>query len=214
MTVKSIAILGASGHGKVLAELAELNGYERIEFYDDAWPVKCKLEHWSIIGDTNDLFANLSGYDACVVAIGNNAIRLSKLLLLRDKQAPLVSLIHPSATVSAYSQLGAGSVVMANAVVNPFAQLGVGCIVNTGSVVEHDCVLGDTVHLSPNSVLAGGCQLGECVWIGIGALTRQLVKIGANATIGAGAVVIQDIPNDCIAIGVPAKVVKSAILDS
>lgn len=210
MTAKSMAILGASGHGKVLAELAELNGYERIEFYDDAWPVKCQLEHWLIIGNTNDLFANLADYDACVVAIGNNAVRLNKLVALQQRHAALVSLVHPNATVSRYAQLGIGSVVMANAVVNPFAQVGMGGIINTGAVVEHDCVLGDAVHLSPNSALAGGSRLGDGVWLGIGAVTKQLVKIGANTTIGAGAVVIQDIPCDCIAIGAPAKVLKSS----
>lgn len=210
MTAKSMAILGASGHGKVLAELAELNGYERIEFYDDAWPVKCQLEHWLIIGNTNDLFANLADYDACVVAIGNNAVRLNKLVALHQKHAALVSLVHPNATVSRYAQLGIGSVVMANAVVNPFAQVGMGGIINTGAVVEHDCVLGDAVHLSPNSALAGGSRLGDGVWLGIGAVTKQLVKIGANTTIGAGAVVIQDVPSDCIAIGAPAKVLKSS----
>lgn len=214
MTAKSIAILGASGHGKVLAELAELNGYHRIEFYDDAWPVKCQLEHWLIIGDTNDLFANLADYDACIVAIGNNSIRLNKLELLRDKQAPLVSLIHPSAIVSSYCQLGLGSVVMANAVINPFSQLGLGCIVNTGSVVEHDCVLGDAVHLSPNAALAGGCQLGDCVWMGIGSVTKQLISIGTGTTIGAGSVVINDIANNCIAMGTPAKLLKSTVIDS
>lgn len=213
MISKSIAILGASGHGKVLAELAELNGYERIEFYDDAWPVKCQLEHWLIIGNSHDLYANLSDYDACVVAIGNNFIRLNKLMLLRDKQAPLVSLIHPTATVSHYALLGVGSVVMANAVVNPFAQIGMGGIINTGSVIEHDCVLGDAVHLSPNSALAGGSRLGDAVWLGIGAVTKQLVNIGENTTIGAGAVVIQDIPNDCVAIGAPAKVLKPTSSD-
>lgn len=214
MIAKSIAILGASGHGKVIAELAELDGYERIEFYDDAWPVNYHLERWAIIGNTDDLFANLSDYDACIVAIGNNNIRLRKLELLRDKQAPLVSLIHPSAIVSSYCQLGLGSVVMANAVVNPFTQVGMGGIINTGAVVEHDCVLGDAVHLSPNSALAGGSRLSDGVWLGIGAVTKQLVKVGANTTIGAGAVVIQDIPSDCIAIGAPAKVLKSTTIDT
>lgn len=208
MTVKSIAILGASSHGKVLAELAELNGYERIEFYDDAWPVKGLLEHWSIIGDTDDLFANLSAYDACVVAIGNNIIRLSKLLLLYDKQAPLVSLIHPSAVVSSYAQLGVGSVVMANAVINPFAKLGLGCIVNTSAIVEHDCILGDAVHLSPNTALAGGCQLGDCVWMGIGSVTKQLITIGSSSILGAGSVAVKDIPNDVVVTGIPAKIIK------
>lgn len=205
MAAKSIAILGASGHGKVLAELAELNGYTHIAFFDDTWPEKAQLEHWSIVGDSSVLFDSLEYFDACIVAIGNNSVRLNKLVALQKNKASLVSLIHPKATVSRYAQLGIGSVVMANATINPFARVGMGGIINTGAVVEHDCILGRVVHLSPNSALAGGSHLGDGVWLGIGSVTKQLVRIGTNTIIGAGAVVTKDIPSNVIAVGIPAE---------
>ncbi|HAS8565197.1 TPA: acetyltransferase [Vibrio vulnificus] len=200
------AILGASGHGKVVAEIAELNGYSEIHFYDDRWPELHNIEHWNVVGDTEALLASVQQYACVAVAIGNNVIRLNKHKQLLDAGARMPSLAHPSAIISGYATIAEGCVVMANAVVNPFALLGQTCIINTGAVVEHDCHLADGVHLSPNSAIAGGTQLGECAWLGIGAVTRQLVSVGAGATIGAGATVVGNVAANTVVMGTPAKI--------
>ena len=205
MTNKRIAILGASGHGKVIAEIAELNGYQ-VCFFDDAFPDLKQLAHWQIVGASDALFAAVNEFDAVTVAIGNNSIRAQKLTELAAKQANLISLIHPSAHISQYSEIGLATVVMAGAVVNPFARVGVGAIINTSAVVEHDCVIGDYAHVSPNASLAGGCELGEGAWLGIGSCCKQLIKIGTYSVIGAGSVVVKDIPERCTAFGNPAEV--------
>lgn len=200
------AILGASGHGKVVAEIAELNGYSDIHFYDDRWPELRNIEHWNIVGDTEALLASVQQYACVAVAIGNNAIRLNKHKQLLEVGARMPSLVHPNAVISGYATIAEGCVVMANAVVNPFAVLGQTCIVNTGAVIEHDCHLAHGVHLSPNSAIAGGTQIGECAWLGIGAVTRQLVSVGAGATIGAGATVIGNVDANTVVMGTPAKI--------
>ncbi|BAC93126.1 putative acetyltransferase [Vibrio vulnificus YJ016] len=200
------AILGASGHGKVVAEIAELNGYSEIHFYDDRWPELHNIEHWNVVGDSEALLASVQQYACVAVAIGNNAIRLNKHKQLLEVGARMPSLVHPRAVISGYATIAEGCVVMANAVVNPFAVLGQTCIVNTGAVVEHDCLLADGVHLSPNSAIAGSTQLGECAWLGIGAVTRQLVSVGAGATIGAGATVIGNVAANTVVMGTPAKI--------
>jgi len=203
--LKRLAILGASGHGKVVADCAESAGWKEIEFYDDAWPRYETNGAWRVVGGTKDLLNNLSKYDGVVVAIGHNFTRLKKQTDLLTHDAPLVSIVHPGAQLSQYVQLGVGSVVMANAVINVDSKLGFSCIVNTGAIIDHDCILGDGVHISPGAILAGGVIVGDCSWIGIGSKIIQLINVGKEVIVGAGSVVINDIENSCTVVGVPAK---------
>lgn len=205
--MKRLAILGASGHGKVVADIAECCGWQEIVFFDDAWPNIQQNGAWQIVGDTNTLLANLANYDGIFVAIGNNAIRLQKLQDLTIARACVVTLIHPTATISRYTAIGVGSVMMAGAIVNAGSSIGIGTILNTGCSIDHDCTLGDAVHISPGTHLAGDVRVGDCCWIGIGASVRQGMTIGARTVIGAGAAVVKDFAADVTAVGVPARVV-------
>lgn len=200
-----LAILGASGHGKVVADTAECCGWQTVEFFDDAWPGLQINAAWSVVGDTAALMRRLADFDGVLVAIGNNRIRHAKLLELRAAGACLVTLVHPAATVSRYAVIGEGVVVFAGVVVNAEARINLGGILNTGCSIDHDCLLGDAVHISPGARLAGGVQVGDLSWIGIGASVRQLVRIGERVMVGAGSAVVSDIPNDVTVAGVPAK---------
>ncbi|MCH8544996.1 MAG: acetyltransferase [Alcanivorax sp.] len=200
-----LAILGASGHGKVVADCAESCGWDEVVFFDDRWPECCINSHWPVVGDTAALLASAGDYQGVLVAIGDNAARAQKLALLRDAGLPLTTLIHPAATVSEYATIGPGTVVFAGAVVNVDARLGVGCIINTGATVDHDCQLGDAVHISPGAHLAGGVQVGRQAWIGIGASVKQQIVIGAHAMVGAGAAVVDNVAEGALVVGVPAK---------
>ena len=204
--MKRLAILGASGHGKVVADCAELCGWESVSFFDDAWSGKTRNGVWSIDGDTQLLMDRLAEFDGVLVAIGNNHIRQAKLQALLEKGAQLPVLIHPSAVVSRYAEIGVGSVLFAGAVVNVDCRIGMGVIINTAASIDHDCVLGDAVHISPGARLAGGVCIGERSWVGIGVSVKQLVEIGSDVTVGAGAVVVSNIPNDSVAVGIPARV--------
>jgi len=200
-----LAILGASGHGKVIADIAELNGYKNISFFDDAWPEKSQLDSWTISGNSSQLIERLSEFSACIIAIGNNAIRIQKQNELQKHNARMISLIHPSAVVSKYSDIASGTVVMANAVINPAVKIGQGCIINTAATIDHDCIIADGVHVSPGVHLAGSIKVGEYSWLGIGCSVKQGLTIGCNAVVGVGAAVVTNIDDDCIAVGVPAK---------
>ncbi|RON06748.1 acetyltransferase [Pseudomonas brassicacearum] len=205
--MKRLAILGAGGHGKVVADTAECCGWECVDFFADGWPGQTTNGSWSVVGDTSLLIEQLSNYDGVVVAIGHNSIRKAKLDELARMGAPLVSLVHPAATVSRRATVGLGSVVFAGVVVNVDAVIGQGAILNTGCSVDHDCVLGECVHVSPGARLAGGVQVGNLSWIGIGASVRQLIRIGAGVTVGAGAVAVSDVEDSVTVLGVPAKVI-------
>ena len=200
-----LAILGASGHGKVLADIALLTDWKEIDFFDDRWPEIAQLECWSVVGNTQRLVQQLDNYDGVIVGIGNNAIRLEKQQWLEQFSAPLVSLIHPNAVVSSFVSIGIGSVVMANAVINPFSSIGRACIINTGSTVDHDCYLSDGVHISPGSSLAGGIKIGSRSWVGIGTNIIQLIEIGDDVIIGAGSTVIHSISSFQKVAGTPVK---------
>ena len=206
--MKSLAILGASGHGKVVAEIAGLEGYDEIVFFDDAFPEVKVNGVWQISGNTDTLVSKVGDFNGCIVAIGENSVRLAKTIFLINKGAALVSLVHPCAVVSAYSQVGTGSVVMANAVINPFAKLGIACIMNTSSTIDHDCVIGDGVHISPGVNIAGAVTVGHRSWLGIGSSFKQGITIGQGTCIGAGAAVISNIGDNVTAVGLPAKEFK------
>lgn len=203
--MKRLAILGASGHGKVVADAAELSGWSEIVFFDDAWPDVKSNSVWPVLGNTADLLESVSEFSGVAVAIGNNAIRLEKLNLLRNQGVVLPAIIHPNSVVSRYAKIGDGSVVCAGVIVNADAQVGAGAILNTGCSIDHDCVLAEAVHISPGARLAGGTKVDACAWVGIGAVVRQLITIGADSVVGAGAAVVKDVPEGATVVGVPAQ---------
>lgn len=205
--MKSLAILGASGHGKVVADAAELNDWGSIVFFDDAYPAITLNGKWPVQGTFEDMLAALNQFDAVFVAIGNNQIRLDKLKSLQQRGIPIATIIHPDACISRYAKLHEGSVVMAGAVVNSDAVIGMGGIINTQCSVDHDCVLGEAVHVSPGAHLAGAVQVGDGSWIGIGSSIKQLVRVGVGVTVGAGAAVIADVPDYATVVGVPARAI-------
>ncbi len=204
-----LAILGASGHGKVVADAAECCGWQVVDFFDDAWPRVVSNGAWQVVGDTAMLKSSLQHYDGVLVAIGNNAVRYRKMLELEELGGRLCSILHPAATISRHAVIDKGVVILAGAVVNAGADIGPGVILNTSCSVDHDCVLGACVHISPGARLAGGVKVGDLSWIGIGASVRQLINIGRHVTVGAGGVVVSDVADSLTVIGVPAKKISN-----
>lgn len=203
--MKTLALLGASGHGKVVADAALAAGWESLVFFDDAWPNRAINGHWPVVGDTAALLDNLSQFDGVIVAIGNCSVRWHKQQDLQAAGARLATVVHPQALVSDYAKLGLGTVVMAGAVVNVDAVVGDACIINTGSSVDHDCVLAHGVHISPGAHLSGNVTVGACSWVGVGAAVRQGMHIGASVMVGAGAVVVKPVPDGQTVVGNPAQ---------
>ena len=206
--MKRLAILGASGHGKVVADIAELSGWDEVIFFDDAWPEIKNNSVWPIKGNTESLLNTIQDYDGVFVAIGNNEIRLQKLDVFKQKNNPLPPIIHPHAIVSRYAKINDACVICAGVVVNADVSIGFGSILNTGCSIDHDCVLDDAVHVSPGASLGGGTIIGQCAWVGIGAVTRQLITVGLNAVIGAGSVVVKDVAPNTVVVGNPAKILE------
>lgn len=210
MAEARLLVLGAGGHGRVVADLARALGrYASIALLDGKF--EAQGEHtvgaWRCVGPLERAEREAQVPDThFALGLGDNTLRLRWLAKLDAWGAQVPALVHPSAAVSPDAQLGAGTVCMAQSAVNVGARLGRACIVNTGATVDHDCTLGDGVHLSPGANLGGEVTVGEQSWVGIGASVRHGITIGARTVVGAGAAVVKDLPDDVVAVGVPARV--------
>ena len=211
--MKSLLIIGAGGHGSVVADAARCTGeWSQIEFFDERWPTLLEHAGHRVAGDLHQLRSRAAsvwpGDVELVVAIGDNSKRLALTREFVAGGAHLATVVHPSAVVSASAEIGAGTVVFARAVVNPGCVIGVACIVNTGALVDHDVRLAEGVHVCPGVALAGNVTIGAGAWIGIGSCVMQGVKIGERATVGAGSVVIRDVAPAITVAGNPARKIR------
>lgn len=202
--MKQLVIIGASGHGKVVADIARRTGYDNIVFLDDNEALT-ECSGYAVVGRS----AEFERFDCDIfVAIGSPKVRqmLQERLLSCGKSVPV--LVHPGAVIGENVSIGAGTVVVAGAVINPCTVIGKGCIINTGSSVDHDCRIGDYVHISVGTHVAGTVEIGQRTWVGAGATVSNNVFICADCMIGAGAVVVKNISEAGTYKGVPAM--KSA----
>lgn len=195
-----INIYGASGHAKVILDIAKSINETVAAVYDD-----------------NDALSQIAGFPIqqpqkgvkianVIIAIGNNSIR--KIIAHRKNLTLAASLVHPSVQLGGEVFLGTGTVVMPNVVINNSAKIGKNCILNSASVIEHDCELGHFVHISPSATLAGGVCIGEGTHIGANAVIIPGIKIGKWVVVGAGAVILKDIPDYAVVVGNPGKILK------
>ncbi|HYK74603.1 MAG TPA: acetyltransferase [Pseudoneobacillus sp.] len=199
-----LLIIGASGHGKVVADIAiKMNKWQQIAFLDDNECVK-KSMGLEVVGKSFDAFNYIENCDL-FVGIGNNRIRAKIQNQLKDKGASIPVLIHPKSTIGEQIWLGKGTVVMAGVVINSNTKIGEGCIINTGATIDHDNVIDDFVHISPGAHLAGTVKVGRGSWLGIGTVVSNNIIITSGCKIGAGAVVVKDITEPGTYVGVPVR---------
>jgi sugar O-acyltransferase (sialic acid O-acetyltransferase NeuD family) len=210
--ITKIVIWGAGGHARVVADILRCQGgFEIAGFLDDSHAERRGQPFCdSVILGGQEQFATLRdrGITAMILAFGDNAARLKLAEIVAAHGFSLATAIHPRATVARGVTVGAGTAIAAGAIVNPAARIGANAIVNTAAGVDHECVIEDGVHISPGARLGGAVTVGRGAWIGMGASVLPKVKIGANAIVGAGAVVLEDVPANVVAYGVPARIVR------
>jgi sugar O-acyltransferase (sialic acid O-acetyltransferase NeuD family) len=194
---KKIAIIGAGGHGKVVGEIALLNDYETIDFFDDRKNY-IKEYPFNISGTLDHLKKDLKNYDSFFIAIGQNQIRSDIFEWFKKKKLNIVSLIHPKSTISKLSTIDVGTCVMANATVNPGTIVKEGVIINTSASVDHDCVVEDFAHISPNCSLSGNIRIGKFSHLGTGTSVHPGIHIGNKVKTAVGSKVFKDILDDTV----------------
>jgi len=208
-----VIIWGASGHALVVADILSLVGkFETVGFLDD-YDVQVKgksaggapvLGSWEAVSPQLD-----PKRTRLIFGFGDCSARIRLSVIAESAGFQFVSAIHPRSMVAESAAIGLGSVIVAGAVVNPEARIGRHCIINSCASVDHECVLGDSVHIGPGARLGGRARIGNGTWVGMGAMVLDRITVGSGSIIGAGAVVTQDVPDNVVAFGVPARVRRS-----
>ena len=145
---------------------------------------------------------------AAIVCTGDNLHKQQLTEQVTRLGYQLVNRIHPRAVIATTAQIGEGTIINAGAVVQPYARLGRGVMIHAGVVVEHDDHIEDYVNLAPGVRLAGWVTVKQRAYVYTGASVIPSKTIGADAQVGAGAVVINDVPDRAVVVGVPARIVK------
>ncbi|MBQ8782510.1 MAG: acetyltransferase [Clostridia bacterium] len=208
--MKDLIIIGAGGFGREVSWLVKrINEvcpqWNLLGFLDDNQIIQSKnIDKYNIISKVDDIVNYPDAYVVCCVADAG----VRKMLVERVKSNPFATLVDPSAIVSAEVEIGEGSVICAGAVITVDIKIGKHNIIDVNSTVGHDAVLEDFVTLYPSVNVSGNTLIKSGVELGTGTQVLQGLSIGKNAIVGAGAVVIRDLPDDCTAVGVPAKVIK------
>lgn len=206
MGMSKLMILGAGGHGTVVAEIADLmNKWDEIALLDDNKKL-IAVNGYKVIGGLNDYKSYKEEYEYAIVALGNNKLRLELTEKLIREGITVPTLIHPFSSISATCHIGKGTVVMAGVAINANVTIGNACIINTSCSIDHGCVLEKGVHISPGVHLGGATYIEENTWICMGSSISNNIKIGKNVIVAAGAAVINDIPDNVMAAGVPAEI--------
>lgn len=212
MNTCPVIIIGAGGHGVVVADALLAAGHVVLGFTDPdvhkQGTVLCGLE---ILG-ADDVVLAPSDRETVLLVNGiggtggaGRGLRRRVQEALEQQGWRFAGVRHPSAVVSPFARTASTAQILARAVVQPFAQLGEGCIVNTAAVVEHDVRIGAYSHIAPGAVICGSVTLGENVHVGAGAVVRQGTALGENVLVGAGAAVVDDAVAGACLLGVPAR---------
>jgi len=206
-TKEKILIFGSGGHGKVVLDILIESGANILGFIDENKDkTGQKVNGYKIFGDW--LYLNNLNNIKVALGIGNNAIRARVFKKLSAMNIGIIAAVHPRAIISRNVKIGEGVEIMPGAVINTGTTLEDGVIVNTGAIVDHDCRLERFCQIWPGAHLAGMVRVGEFSYVGTGAAVINNVSIGKRSIIGAGAAVVANIPDDVVAVGVPAKIIK------
>ena len=209
-----VVIIGAGGHARAVYEILmhDLN-IEVVGFVDNVADTPGEIiMDLPIVGDHSVLPGLLEeGVLGAVIGIGDNKLRRSYFEAIKNIGFVPVNALHPTAHIAHNVRIGRGVVIGTGTTVCTGARIGDNVIINTGAIIEHESIIGDDVHIAPGSSIAGRVAINRGAFVGIGSVIKEYVTIGENAIIGAGSVVLENIPDDAVAGGSPARIVREAL---
>jgi len=200
-------VAGASSHAKEVLQILNALEKEDFTFFDDvSVEIDPFFNSFSIVRSLDEIN---TGEHEFVLALGDPQSRKIVFEKLSGIGLKPASVIAPTAVSGRFrSFYGEGLNIMHHSFISNGVQIGKGCLINVLVSVHHDTILGDFVEVSPGASILGGCQIGSLTSIGAGARILPDVIIGSNCKVGAGSVVLNDLPDNAVAVGVPAKVIK------
>ena len=205
--MKKLIIIGAGGHAESVIDSVNNKEYRIVGLIDE-FTKEESFMGIKVIGKSLKDLDNARKY-CYFVAIGNNLDRKKWFNELQKNKLEVINIIDKTAIISHSAKIGRGCFIGKMSIVNAEATIGDNVVVNTKSLVEHGSKIESNVNLSTNVVLNGEVYVKEGTFLGSSSIVICQKTIGKNAIIGAGAVVIEDIPDDVTAVGVPAKVIKN-----
>jgi sugar O-acyltransferase (sialic acid O-acetyltransferase NeuD family) len=213
--MKRILFIACCSIYKIVTDILQLNGekYELVGFIDDDDSLTGReFNGLPVLGTFNNIDKVIRDYKVTDAVIclpeGYVNIRKKYFELCVKKGLNLSNYIHPSAVVSSNVKIGSGVIICTNVAINPGSIIGDNVIIWTGATIDHDNYISSHVYISPGVHTAGSVTIGECTMVGTGAIITPLVHIGRNVKIGAASMVNKDIPNNSVAYGIPAKVIR------
>ncbi len=210
---KKIVLIGGGGHCKsVIDTLLRNREYKEVVITDPALEIGSDVLGVLVVG-TDDILAELlkKGFQYAFITVGSiepNDIRYNLATKAKRIGYEFPIIIDSSAIISEKVNIGEGTFIGKNSIINAGGNIGKHCIINTSAIIEHDDCVGDFSHISVGSVLCGNVSIGNNTLIGARATVIQGVSIGKNTIIGAGAVVNKNMPDNCSAVGAPAKIIR------
>jgi sugar O-acyltransferase (sialic acid O-acetyltransferase NeuD family) len=209
-----IVIIGAGGFGReVLWSIEDSNQklkkYDVIGFIDENESLKGKLvNNIPVLGDLNWFSSKDASNVSCIVAIGDCKIREKIVKKLKEKNVKFETMIHPSVIHSEFVKFGEGVIIQAGSIITVNVSIGNHVHVNIDSTIGHDCVIEDFVSLAPGVHINGRNSIKKGSYVGTGTVTKEKITIGKDCIIGAGTVLISDVPDNTMFVGVPGKLKK------
>jgi sugar O-acyltransferase (sialic acid O-acetyltransferase NeuD family) len=208
-----VLIVGAGGHGQVVADIllcAHRAGGIAVPvgYLDDAPGLQGQTRLGLPVLGSLEQIGEIP-HDDVILAIGDNCARKSLYEHLEGRGERFATAIHPRSVIASDVQIGPGSMVCAGVVVNPGSVVGANVILNTGCTVDHHNRIGDHVHIAPGAHLGGDVGIGEGTLVGIGATVMPQRRVGDWSVVGAGALVHVDLPDRVVAVGTPARAIRS-----
>lgn len=212
--MKKIAIYGAGGFGREVEFLIQdINKktpqYQFIGYFDDGIIKEEIINGYPILGGMQEL--NAIDEELCIaIAVANPSTKKKIVEQINNKNISFPTLIHPSVVIGNkdVTSIDDGCIICAGVIITVNIVLKKFIILNPSCTVGHDTIIGNYCSFMPTVNISGEVFIEDEVYVGTGAKIINQLEIGEKTIVGAGAVVAKTLPQNCTAVGVPAKVIK------
>lgn len=218
--MKKLVILGGAGIGMIAVTIAEVtNEYDVIGFLNDYEKVGSyigKYKKVPVIGTSEDVNKYLKDENTYFF-IGYVGMQKEKEVYEKIESMGIpndryATLIHPTAIIPCgYCKVGFGVMMAALSQLSPDTTIEDNCILLPNSFVGHDSYLKRFAHVATNGVVGANVIVGKGVHVGSNSTIREKIVIGDYSLIGSGSVVLNDVPENSIFVGNPARLLKDKV---